>query len=96
MRYKLYRERNLPDRPNQPGGLSVSVMVEWPGGTHSHEEILVGAEPESDQELHQFIAAELRSRLRDRPKRRMAMPSRKERSKEWAETQADEVDIGDA
>ncbi len=91
MKWKIYRERNLPPIPKvRAGGLSVSVMVEWNDGTHSHEELFLGENPSTDIALKQAIRSHLQDLKRLRPDRRLASPSRQERRKEYRELEADE------
>ena len=93
-RYKLYRERTL-----KGGAISVSVMAEWPDGTHSHEEILLTGEQVSQDKA---IRAQLHALWKDRSDGegqalRPAEPSevsKAHRRREYARLDAEAQDAG--
>ena len=86
MKYKLYRERTL-----KGGAISVSVMAEWPDGTHSHEEILLTGEQVSQDK---DIRAQLHALWKDRSDAEPPEVSKAHRRREYARLDAEAQDAG--
>ena len=88
MKYKIYRERQLPG-----GVISCSVMAVFPDGTMSHEEITV--DPTSEITVPRSVREELKARWQARGSQRLS-PEARGRRREYRELDADEQEGPDA